>query len=150
MFKKILIPIDGSEQSVNGLKIACELAKSDKFIYLNILSIYKYHSFTERSLSMMIGGTQKADNLEDVLATNSREIVANAKKIAVESGIDKERVRGFVREGQTAKAILEFAKYNDTDLIVIGKQGKGDLSGYLLGGNSHKVSGLAKCPVLVV
>jgi len=148
MYKKILIPIDGSKQSYKALDAACELAKKlDSTIY--ILSIFRHHSFLEGSLSMVRGAIDP-ENLEDVLGGYAREIVENGKKIAVNSGLSKEKVKGFIRGGQIAKQILNFQKTNDIDLIVIGKQGDGDLSGYLLGGVSHKVSGLARCPVLIM
>ena len=36
------------------------------------------------------------------------------------------------------------------DLIVIGSRGLGSIEGFLLGSVSHKVSGIADCPVLLV
>ena len=36
------------------------------------------------------------------------------------------------------------------DLIVVGSRGLGATENYLLGSVSHKVTGLAACPVLVV
>ena len=52
--------------------------------------------------------------------------------------------------GTASKKILEFAKKQEIDLIIIGSKGNSDLKGYLLGGVSHKVAGLAKCPVMVL
>ncbi|WP_321314781.1 universal stress protein [Halarcobacter sp.] len=150
MFKKILVPTDGSEQANKALELACEIAiKNDSQI--NILSVFRHHSFIEGSLSMLPRQiNDKAYNLEDALGEYSKEIVGEAKEIAFNYGIKKENVKGFVRIGQIAKEILEFVEDKDIDIIIIGKQGKGDLSGYLLGGVSHKVAGLADIPVLVV
>lgn len=150
MFKKILVPTDGSEQANKALELACEIAiKNDSQI--NILSVFRHHSFIEGSLSMLPRQiNDKAYNLEDALGEYSKEIVGEAKEIAFNYGIKKENVKGFVRIGQIAKEILEFVENKDIDIIIIGKQGKGDLSGYLLGGVSHKVAGLADIPVLVV
>ncbi|MFP4332742.1 MAG: universal stress protein [Campylobacterales bacterium] len=146
MFKKILVPLDGSKKSYKALEIACELAlKLDAEI--NILSVFKHHSFMEASLSMM-KGRDELENLDEILSQYSKEIVSKGKEMLTKKGLTN--VRGFVKVGTAAKEILEFAKEHENDLIVIGSQGHGDLSGYLLGGVSHKVTGLAKCPVMVV
>jgi len=150
MFKKILVPTDGSEQANKALKVACEMAIAIDG-QINILSVFKHHSFIEGSLSMLPRQiNDKAHNLEDALGEYSKELVAEAKELAISFGVKKENVKGFVRIGPTTKEILEFVKDKDIEIVIIGKQGKGDLSGYLLGGVSHKVAGLSDIPVLVV
>ena len=52
--------------------------------------------------------------------------------------------------GRLAKAILRAAKTRGVDLIVIGANSLGTLSGILLGSQSLKVLHHADCPVLVV
>jgi nucleotide-binding universal stress UspA family protein len=145
MYKKILVAIDGSDMSLLALDHACILAKMfDSEIAL--VSVYRHHSFMESSLSMV--RPSSPESLEDILSAYAKEVV-NAGKIFVKSrGID--RVKGYVKKGQIAKQILSFAKNNEVELIVVGSHGQGDLSGYLLGGVSHKVTGLSNCPVLVV
>lgn len=150
MFKKILIPTDGSEQANKALNLACKIALENDS-QINILSVFRHHSFNEGSLSMLPRQiNDKAFNLEDVLGEYSKEIVEESKELAFNNGVKKENIKGFVRIGQIAKEILEFVEDKDIDIIIIGKQGKGDLSGYLLGGVSHKVAGLSDIPVLVV
>ena len=146
MFTKILVPIDGSDLAFEALDVACEVAKTYKG-QIMILSIFRHHSAMERSFSMA-SGSKNPESLDDVLSAYAKEIVEEGKARARAHGV--EAVRGFVRGGQVAKQILAFAKSNEIDLIVIGTQGQGDLSGYLLGGVSQKVAGLAQCPVLVV
>lgn len=150
MFKNILVPTDGSEQANKALKVACQMA-IDNDAQINILSVFRHHSFIEGSLSMLPRGVDdKAANLEDVLGEYSKEMVGEAKELAFSLGVKKERVKGFVRIGPVSKEILEFIKDKDVDIVIIGKQGRGDLTGYLLGGVSHKIAGLADIPVLVV
>lgn len=60
------------------------------------------------------------------------------------------QVRPEVVVGDAAEQILEFAKAEQADLIVLGSRGHGRLAGLLLGSVSQKVIGLAPCPVLVV
>ena len=145
MFYNILVPLDGSENAYRALEYAANLAK--KFdSQINVLSVFRHHSYIEASISMV--RPREPDNLDDVLSAYAREVVARGKAILQEQGVEK--IRGFIRMGKPSKKILEFAKNHEIDRIVIGSQGNEDLSGYLLGGVAHKVTGLAKCPVLVI
>lgn len=47
-------------------------------------------------------------------------------------------------------AIVEVAKIEHCDLIVMGSRGRTDLEGLLLGSNTHRVLKTAPCPVLVM
>jgi nucleotide-binding universal stress UspA family protein len=146
MFKKILVPVDGSDMSLLALDYTCMMAEKFDAEVL-VLSVYKHHSFMESSLSM-IRGANAPENLDDVLSAYAKEIANSGKLFVQNRGI--KTVKGYIRKGQVAKQILDFAKHNAVDLIVIGSHGQGELSGYLLGGVSHKVTGLSSCPVLVV
>lgn len=146
MFKKILVPLDGSDKSFEALDFAAVMAHQfESHVYL--LSVFKHYSFVEASLSMAKGDIEPK-NLEDALREHSQEIITQGKEILLDKGV--KNVRGFVKMGAAAKEILKFQKHHEINLIVIGSQGQGDLTGYLLGGVSHKVTGLAKCPVMVV
>ncbi len=146
MFTKILVPLDGSDKSFEALEVAYDMAsKFDAEVFL--LSVFKHYGFMEGSLSMHKRNSGP-ENLEDALRDYSKDIVSEAKKVLQEKGLT--RIRGFVKMGAAAKEILKFSKTHKIDLIVIGSKGQGELSGYLLGGVSHKVTGLSKCPVLVI
>ncbi|MBP5321361.1 MAG: universal stress protein [Kiritimatiellae bacterium] len=55
-----------------------------------------------------------------------------------------------MRIGDAAEGILEYAEANQVDLIVMGKQGRGALTQWLLGNVAGKVVRKAHCPVLVI
>ena len=78
--------------------------------------------------------------------TNS--IVSDAKKIAVEAGLNEAKT--VVREGKPARALLEYAKSNGIDLIVVGSRGVGEVDSALLGSVSQKVGMLSECTVMIV
>ncbi len=52
--------------------------------------------------------------------------------------------------GETAHAIVEFAREKHCDLIVIGARGLGSVAGLLLGSVTSRVVHLSELPVLVV
>jgi len=145
MFQNILVPLDGSENAYATLTYAANLAK--KFdSQINVLSVFRHHSHIESALSMV--RPREPENLNDVLSAYAREVVSRGKTMLQDQGV--QNVKGFVKMGSPSKKILEFAKKHVIDLIVISSTGQGDLTGYLLGGVSHKVTGLAKCPVMVI
>lgn len=145
MFSTILVPFDGSVQSERALKKAIDLAKLCKAKML-ILTVYRHHSMLEASLSMVRGADY--DTPDKALEAGATEIANAGRKVVTDAGYTD--VRAFVRSGQPARMIVDFAKKHESDLIVLGSRGNGAIDGYLLGSVSHKVTGLAKQPVLVV
>ncbi len=145
MFDNILVPFDGSKGGEKALQRAIEMANLTG-AKLTILTIYRHHSMLEASLSMV--RAEDPGNMDDIMSAHAKEVAEAAKKQAIEAGAKS--VRAFVRGGQPARSIIAFAKEHDHDLIVIGSRGMGSVEDYLLGSVSHKVTGLAKCPVLVV
>ncbi|MGC9368758.1 MAG: universal stress protein [Paracoccaceae bacterium] len=145
MFKSILVPFDGSQGAQNALRVACELAL-ELGAALTILTVYRHHSMLEASFSMV--RPSEPGNLDDIMRGHAREVAEQAKALARENGI--ESPRAFVKSGPAARTIVKFAGEHEHDLIVIGSRGMGSIEEYLLGSVSHKVTGLAKQPVLVV
>ncbi|MGC9418117.1 MAG: universal stress protein [Rhodovulum sp.] len=145
MFKSILVPYDGSQGARNALAKAIDLARLCE-AKLEILTVYRHHSMLEASLSMV----RKEDpgNLDDVMRGHAREVAEHAKTICAEAGL--EGVRAFVKSGHASRTIVRFAEEHGHDLIVIGSRGLGSIENYLLGSVSHKVTGMADIPVLVV
>ncbi|MCR9139081.1 MAG: universal stress protein [Alphaproteobacteria bacterium] len=145
MFKTILVAVDGSEGALKALKLAARLQNSCGGELL-ILTVYRHHSLLEASMSML--RPEDPENLDDVMRDHCRSLAEEAKLIATQEG--SQQVRGFVKSGQPARTIVKFSEEHAVDLIVIGSRGLGDIEGFLLGSVSHKVTSLAKCPVMVV
>jgi nucleotide-binding universal stress UspA family protein len=75
-------------------------------------------------------------------------LVEAARWQAESAGVTK--VRGLVEDGDPAHRIVEIAKREDVDLIVMGRRGLGDLKALLLGSVTHKVAQAATCACLTV
>ena len=145
MFERILVAVDGSKGADGALEKAARLAAQSNAELL-ILTVYRHHSMTEASLSMV--RPEDPESLDDVMRDHARAIAERAKQDVAAHGI--ERVRAFVKSGQPARTIVKFGREHDAALIVIGSRGLGDIEGFLLGSVSHKVTSLANCPVMVV
>jgi nucleotide-binding universal stress UspA family protein len=146
MFKRILVPVDGSEGAMKALRLAAKMQKAGDGELL-ILTVYRHHSLLEASMSM-VRPVDEPETMDDVLRDYAKQVAEKAKESVQESG--NKKVRAFVKMGQPARTIVRFAEERGADLIVLGSRGLGDIEGYLLGSVSHKVTSLADCPVMVV
>lgn len=77
-----------------------------------------------------------------------RKLLDQAQNDAKAKGVRS--VRGEIKDGDPAQAILSCGKSEGADIIVMGSRGLGDLKGLLMGSTSHKVSQLAPCTVITV
>lgn len=145
MFTHILVPYDGSKHAMTALEKAVGLGELTG-ARLSILTVYRHHSMLESSFSMV--RPEDFGAMDDSMRSHAKETAEEAKRHAAEAGAAG--VRAFVRNGPVARAIVGFADENGVDLIVMGGRGIGSVEGYLLGSVSHKVTGMAECPVLVV
>lgn len=78
----------------------------------------------------------------------TNDIISEAKSIASKAG--PENVKTVVRESKPARTLLEYAKGNDIDLIVVGSRGIGELDAALLGSVSQMIGMLSECTVMIV
>jgi len=145
MFKRILVPFDGSEGALGALEKAVELQKLCGAGLL-LLTVYRHHSQLEASLSMVRAA--QPDQMDDIMRSHAREIVTLGKAEAEKRGATG--VHAYVRNGPVARGIIHFAEEHAADLIVVGSRGLGSIEAYLLGSVSHKVTALSPVPVLVV
>jgi nucleotide-binding universal stress UspA family protein len=60
------------------------------------------------------------------------------------------QVRSVVAQGQAAEVIVERAKEEGADLIVMGRRGLGSARALLMGSVSHRVAHLCQCPCMTV
>lgn len=143
MFKRILVPIDGSTYAKRAIPIAIEVSQKFRSDVL-VLHVSEHDSNLAAAYS-----PETAVALSSMTPTEASELVADAVKAIRDARI---YVKGEVRDaaiGQVAKVIVETATDNNIDLIVMGSRGLSDLQGLLLGSVTHKVIQLANIPVLV-
>jgi len=84
----------------------------------------------------------------DLLERFAQEIFVDAKKRARSQGVPE--VRTLHAAGDPAERILDAARSEQADMIVVGRRGRGRLAGLLLGSVSQKLVSLAPCVVVVV
>jgi len=146
MYKKILVGLDGSVHGMQAARAAVDLAKLTG-AELHLLTVTRPYKVSPKLRQFL-----EAENLlgepKYVMDEMTNGIVAEARELAAEAGL--EQVKTMVREGKPARALLNYAKGNGIDLIVVGSRGVGELDAALLGSVSQKVSMLSDCTVMIV
>lgn len=139
MYKKILVPVDGSQDSYCALKEGELLAQAfdSKLIILTVL--------TDTNVIEHYPGNFLSTDFKKAQEQRGQKILDKAL-----ATIDYEGdVETCVRIGRASEEILKCSEEKEVDLIVIGSRGLGGFSRTLLGSVSDKVLNAAKVPVLV-
>jgi len=131
---RVLVPVDGSEQSEAALEEALEQFPDAEVHVLHVLQVK-----TPWGDDTKTGGEISVDKGKDVL--NS------ARSIAADRGRDLETE---LVEGNAAKTIVSYAEENDIGRIVMGSVGRSGVSRMLLGSVAESVIRRAPCSVTIV
>ena len=139
MYKKILVPTDGSEFAKKAQQHALFLANVSG---AEIIAV----SVTENNFVNGLPLDDEVYQLNQILKERSEENLKEFDKL----NEDDLKITHVIREGSPAKVILEVAKEEEIDLIVMGSSGKSGFDRFIMGSVADKVVNSAKCAVLVV
>jgi nucleotide-binding universal stress UspA family protein len=143
MFKRILVPTDGSDITAKAVSTAIALAKS---VGAQIYTISVKEPFPYSAISEM----QPTPPQEFF---DAQERIATARVKAVNEACQS---AGVACEGHTVEAlhpweaIIDHAKRVDSDLLVMASHGRRGMAALLLGSETQKVLTHSTVPVLVV
>ena len=136
MFKKILVPLDGSPLAAKIIPQIIELAKAHQ-AEVTLLHV-AYTEYGEASPGTMAQAiAQEAKRCEVSLGQIAKEMLAQGVKVTVECV-----------EGSPAREIIGYATANKMDLIAMATHGKGNVA-WVLGSVAEKVVSHASVPVLL-
>ena len=141
MYKKILVPLDGSELAKMALDQAEKLAKTfdSEIILFQVVPFMPIYGSPELVTPLIVDEKQK-EAAERYLANLSEEL----KKRGL-------RVAATVRTGQqVAVEIIDFAKEVGADLIIMCTHGRSGISRWVMGSVALKVLTRAETPILLI
>jgi nucleotide-binding universal stress UspA family protein len=143
MFKRILVPTDGSDITSKAVDAAVALAKSvgAQLYTISVKEPFPYSAISE----MQPTPPQEFFDAQDRIAT------ARVKKViesAAQAGVACQS--HLVEALHPWEAIIEHARQNECDLLVMASHGRRGVSALLLGSETQKVLTHSKVPVLVV
>jgi nucleotide-binding universal stress UspA family protein len=140
MTKKILVPVDGSDQALKAIDFAANLAKQDDAT-IHLLHVYKLPIIPEGMGEYVISDRIELQALGDQIISVAQD------EVRKKGGQD---IEATVMEGDPAERIIAYAKDHDVDMIVMGSRGLGSFKGLLLGSVSNKVSHRADRTCVIV
>jgi nucleotide-binding universal stress UspA family protein len=140
MFKKILVPLDGSQIAAAVLPKVVKLAATlnAKVTLLQVCS---------RDVEEQMGETTPGV-LQAVAAQETRVSERFLAQICQDLEAQGLQADWVCRAGVPAREIIYFAQNNDYDLIALGTHGKGEVA-WNLGGVAERVAAHATVPVLL-
>ena len=142
LYKKILLPIDGSKYSDKSKKHALAIAASNN---AEIIAL----SVIENSFSIGLPDSETISEVNRLLKEENEKNLKKVERLRDEEGLDV-KITTKVKEGSPARVILETIEEEDIDLVVIGSAGKTGIDKFLMGSVAEKVVKSAKCCVLVI
>ena len=139
LYKKILVPVDGSTFSKKAAKDANFIAKlsNSEVILLGVI---------ENSFSLELPTDETVMQIKMLL-----QYEANKNLDEIKKEFDKDiKTTTKIDEGSPAEVILNTIEDENIDLVVMGSSGKRGLDKFLLGSVTDKVVNSAKCKILVI
>ncbi len=139
---KLLVGIDGSENSLRAAKYAAELV--EHFPGSGITLVY----VDTLAIQIKLKGGSLPPNYEELVLQGREITLEKAEELLSEKQVsyDVKILEGY----DIAETICDYAREYNYDQIVLGTRGLGNIKGIVLGSVSHKVIQIAPCPVTFV
>ena len=140
--KKVLVPIDFSDYSKSALKYAVNFAKSfnaDIILIYVVEPVIYPPDFSMGQIAMPSINTEWDDRAKDEL-----------QKLAKSEIAEIANVKTIIKTGKPFVEIIETAKEENIDLIIIATHGHSGVEHILFGSTAEKVVRKAPCPVLTL
>ncbi len=141
MYKKILVPLDGSELAKKALDQAEKLAKTfgAEIILFQVVPFLPIYGSPELVTPLIVDEKQK-ESAERYLTNLAEELKKREHKVTA-----------IVKTGQqVAVEIIDFAKEAGADLIIMCTHGRSGISRWVLGSVALKVLTRAETPILLI
>ncbi len=134
MFKRILVPLDGSPLSERALEPTLALSQQTRAELLLV------RVPTADTLSFAVSEAKQSELTQDVLVY--------LETIRKSHEQPQFKIRTQVLDGDVASAIVDTARNEQVDLIVMSTHGYSGLTRWVLGSVTEKVLRTASCPVI--
>jgi nucleotide-binding universal stress UspA family protein len=140
--RHIMVATDGSSGADRAVDVAAEVAKALSGDLL-IVTVADSLAFEEAQQVARTEGST-GDVLEAMTTRTLKAAEARARNV----GVSQIELR--VGWGDVTRSLIDIAKGGSIEMLVVGRRGRGQLAGLLLGSVSQKLVSLAPCAVVVV
>ncbi|AOO64403.1 universal stress protein [Sulfurospirillum halorespirans] len=146
MYKKILVPVDGSDLSKQAIQKAVALAKALHselyFLHVKHMENLFYHGMVG-----VIFDPNAKKIYEEKIDDLCRSFLEEATTLAQSHHVKSKQL--LVENSEPYQAIIEYATLEKCDLIFMASHGYNEIEGLLLGSQTNKVLVHSLIPVLV-
>jgi len=145
MFKRILVPLDGSERAESAIPFAARIARNtgSSIKFIRVVS-FSYPLDSETYLMQPVGLSEQSIDIDLAHAADYLREVASSTDLA---GIPTETQ---VYSGPTAEAILSAIHDQEVSLVVMCSHGDTGFKRWVLGSVAQKITRHSPVPVLVL
>lgn len=143
MYKRVLVPLDGSKLAECALSHVKALVKEGSIGEVIVLSVVG----ADIPLDEMSSGID-LNAFRQMLINTSREYLADVDSRLRSEGIKVQTE--LIEASRPARVIADYAQKNDIDLIIIATRGYTGIQKLLLGSVAFKVLHEAHVPVLLI
>ena len=141
MYKRILIPVDGSATSKKALTAALQLAREGGG-RLRLL-----HSVDELAY---LSGFEYSGDVIRVARDNAAKVLDDASAMVKAAGVEVDQILVDQPGQRLGETVSEAARSWDADMIVVGTHGRRGFSRMFMGSGAEQVIRVATVPVLVI
>src|SRR5262245_57647015 len=142
--QNFMVAVDGSDASNRAIDVAAEMAKAAGGS-LTIVS-----AGTPLTEAQQAALKQTEGDLADATDVLAQRTLKEAEQRAGWSGLPHAKINAVFRWGEPAQVIIDCIVSEKVDAVVVGRRGRGQLAGLLMGSVSQKLATLSPCPVIVV
>src|SRR5689334_23586307 len=140
--RNILVASDGSEGAGRAVDVAAEIATA---VGGNLSCITVGDNLSREEMRRLSSAER---DVWEAVDSFSKQILQRATERAKRLGVSM--AKGHIAMGDPAAAIIDIVRSDSIDTLVVGRRGRGQLTGLLLGSVSQKLVALAPCIVVVV
>ncbi|MFH1638708.1 MAG: universal stress protein [Chloroflexota bacterium] len=144
MYKKILVPLDGSEFSECSLEHVRAITRGDHVPEVILLRVIE--PAPEFYLGRKMGGDFQS-KVTEIIVTEAKDYLSKTADGLKKDGIT---IRTVVIQGKPAEEILDYAAKNQVDLIIMTTHGRSGVSRFAFGSVAEKVIRSSPLPVLSI
>jgi nucleotide-binding universal stress UspA family protein len=150
MYKKILVPLDGSDVSEKVLPLVCELAEASK-AELILLRIVEYpHSLYPPYYEYPPSDPDILRTIAEKKQAVSYETSAYLERIISAIGETGPKVTAEVCDGPVVESILDCINRRRVDLVILSTHGQGGGTQEMIGAVANRLLHESQVPVILV
>jgi nucleotide-binding universal stress UspA family protein len=138
---KILLPVDGSELSLEAVRFAVRLARSGLHVSAVLANVQEPASLYELVVA------HDAEVIDRISAEAGAHALASAERLLNQSSVPFE---SEVAKGDPAHTLIDILERYGCNMVIMGARGKGTLRSALLGSVSHEMLHAAGVPVMII